>query len=183
MTKAPQREMTEAPAPKRGRPRKQGRHAFNFRIRDDLWRRLSESAAEAGRSLTEEAEFRLARDLAEDIDQMRRDIERLRQDAAKWAEAARIQAIRAAGLQILREVEGRPTRVIVDLATMLAEADGLARGLRPGFFDDKAPPPAREIGRPATAEETERALRVIEEIKQRLEAAREKQRVADAKVA
>ena len=51
--------MTDVRQFKRGRPRTPAKRAFNYRIRDDLRQRLIESAEKAGRSLTEEAEFRL----------------------------------------------------------------------------------------------------------------------------
>ena len=112
-------------------------------------------------------EHRLLRDFGWEA--TKADIDEMKARAAAWENSARIGAIRAAGLQILREISGKPTRVIIDLETLLAEADGLARGLRPGFFDK--PLPAREEPRPMTPEEAQRALEEIEKIKRMLEAA------------
>ena len=157
--------MTDVRQFKRGRPRTPAKRAFNFRIRDDLRQRLIESAEKAGRSLTEEAEFRLNRDFGWEA--TKGDIDQMKIEAAKWGEAARVKAIRAAGLTILREIDGKPTRAVVELERLLAEADGIARGLLGvGFVDDKAPPPLPT--RPMTSEEAERAL---EEIKRMLAAA------------
>jgi hypothetical protein len=160
--------MTDTRQPKRGRPRTPAKRAFNFRIRDDLRQRLIESADKAGRSLTEEAEFRLNRDFAWEAS--KGDIDQMKIEAAKWEEAARIKALRAAGLTILREIDGRPTRAVVELERLLAESDGIARGLLgTGFVDDKAPPPLPT--RPMTAEEAERALEELEKLKRWLVAA------------
>jgi TraY domain len=174
----------EQPKSRRGRPPKyagQGkRQNFNFRITEKTRERLIERVKQSGRSISEEIEFRLTRDLSWEA--TREDIEKLRQEASAQLSAARVQAIRAAGLQILREIEGRPTRVIVDLETLLAEADGLAAGLRPGFFAGESPP-APAAPRPMTAEEGERLMRELNEIKQSLKTAVEKTLAADAAAA
>jgi 16S rRNA C967 or C1407 C5-methylase (RsmB/RsmF family) len=141
---------------KRGRPAKQGRSPFNSRITNELKRRLAESAGRAHRSLTEEAEYRLARDFAEDVDEMRK-------EAAKWLSAARTQALHLAGYQLLHEVPGRPARVIVDIETLSATADGLERGLRSGFTDD-AP-------RPLTTEDAARIEKEMAALRRRVEEA------------
>ena|SRR5215471_21462554 len=160
--------MTDTGHPKRGRPRTPAKRAFNFRIRDDLRQRLTESAEKAGRSLTQEAEFRLDRDFGWEA--TKGDIDQMRARAAAWEDASRIKAIRAAGLTILREIDGRPTRAVVELERLLAEADGIARGLLgTGFVDDKAPPPLPT--RPMTPEEAQRALEELEQIKRWLQAA------------
>jgi len=165
--------MTDQPQPKRkrGRPPKYAgegkRQNFSFRITEKMRARLIESVKQSGRSISEEIEFRLNRDLEWETTKL--DINRLLAEASAACSAARVQAIRAAGLAILREIDARPTRVVVDLETLLAEADGLARGLRSGFFDK--PLPAREEPRPMTPEEAQRALEEIEKIKRMLEAA------------
>jgi hypothetical protein len=46
-------------------------------------------------------------------------------DAHAARSAARVEALRKAGYQIIREIDGTPRRVIVDLDTLLAEADGV----------------------------------------------------------
>jgi hypothetical protein len=121
----------------RGRPAKPGKTTFNFRISADLRQMLVAAAAKSGLSLTEEAELRLKRDFAWEA--AKGDIEELKRQALVWADAARVKAIREAGVQILREIDGNPKRVILDLETLLAEADGIARGLRSGF-EPEAPP-------------------------------------------
>ena len=178
--------MTEPEQPKsrRGRPPKyagQGkRQNFNFRITPKLRERLIAAVTQSGRSISEEIEFRLDRDL--NWEETKSDIHKMLAEAAAIRSAARVQALRAAALMILRETEGRPTRVIVDLETLFAEADGLAAGLRPGFFAGESPP-APEAPRPMNAEEGERLMRELEEIKQSLKTAVEKTLAADAAAA
>jgi hypothetical protein len=160
----------DQPLPKRprGRPRKYGkRQNFSFRLTDEMREVLVESAAKAGRSLSEEIEFRLNRDFGWEASKI--DLDEMKKRAAAWEDAARVKAIRAAGLQILREIEGRPTRVIVDLETLLAEADGLARGIRSGFFEGEAPPPVPQPRR-MTIDEEQRLLEEIEQLKRSIAA-------------
>ena len=151
--------MTEPEQPKsrRGRPPKYAgegkRQNFNFRITPKLRERLIAAVTQSGRSISEEIEFRLDRDL--NWEETKSDIHKMLAEAAAIRSAARVQALRAAALMILRETEGRPTRVIVDLETLFAEADGLAAGLRPGVPAGESPP-APAAPRPMTAEEGER---------------------------
>ena len=172
--------MTEQQKPTqrgRGRPPKYGkRRNFNFRLSEEVRQHLIESAARTGRSLSEELEFRVTRDIG--WESAKHDIEELKRRAGLWEDASRVKAIRAAGLTILREIEGRPTRVILDLETLLAEADGLVHGLRSGFIDEKAPPAVSEP-RPMTKEEADRVLAQIDEIKRQIEAARERMAAED----
>ena len=166
--------------PKRGRPRKPGKVVFNFRMPSDLRQRLIESAHKAGHSSTEEAELRLRRDFG--WEETKNEIEEIKQRALAWESAARIKAIRLAGLQILREVDGRPTRVIVDVESLLAEADGIARGSRSGFVDPHAPP-AVSAQLPMTKEEADRLQAQIDELKRDLAAAKERLAAEDAEAA
>ena len=116
----------DRPKRKPGRPplpdsERKGGANLTFRARAGLRERLAAEAAKSGRSMSEEIEFRLNRDL-------------------HWGqEAARIQAIRQAGLQIVRDVGGGVT-VNVNPEMLLAEADGI---LRSGFIGaedvDKSP--------------------------------------------
>ena len=164
----------------RGRPKVYGkRQNFVFRVTEETKRRLIESATQAGRSLSEEIEFRINRDFGWEATQG--DIEEMKRRALAWEDASRVKAIRAAGLQILREIEGQPTRAIVDIETLLAEADGIAHGLRSGFVDAKAPPPV-SVPRPMTKEEADRALAQIDEIRRQIEAAREQMAAEDDRV-
>lgn len=167
--------MTDAKQAKRGRPRKHGKTPFNFRMSDDLRQRLIESAEKAGRSLTEEAELRLNRDFAWEA--TKQDIDEMKRNATAWRDADHLSVLRLVGYQILRETNGRPTRVIVDLQSLLAEADGIARGLRSGFIDDNAPGPSPSAER--TADEERRLLEELEQIKRRIEEAIERTRAAD----
>lgn len=137
---------------------------LTFRLRGTLRDDLEKAADRAARSLSEEIEARLTRDFAWEAAQ--HDIGALRREAAAQVSAARVAALRAAGLMILRDAEGRPTRVVIDLETLLAEADGLARGLRSGFIPPDSPPP--EPPRPMTTEE---AQTMLAEIKRALDAA------------
>ena len=137
--------------PKRGpgRPKVYGkRQNFVFRVTEETKQRLIDSATRNGRSLSEEIEFRVNRDLGWEA--TKQDIEEIKREALVWADAGRVKAIREAGVQILREIEGTPKRVILDLETLLAEADGIARGYRAGFEPateedaaEEAPPPKK----------------------------------------
>jgi hypothetical protein len=150
--------MTDAKKASRGRPRKPGKTPFNFRMSEGLRQRLTESAEKAGLSLTEEAELRLNRDFGWEA--TKESIDEIKRDAAKLRDTEHLIALRLAGFQILRETDGRPTRVVVDLQSLLAEADGISRGLRAGFTDDNAPSPAESTA--------EAELRVLEELEQDL---------------
>jgi hypothetical protein len=174
-----------APKKRRRKPGPPARYArrptLTIRLQAAPYRAIKESAAAHGKSLSEEIEDRLTIGL--ELETARRQLEEMREnttkmhamaasvltDAAAERTAARVQAIRAAGLTILREIEGRPTRVVVDLETLLAEADGIAGGLRSDIFDEN--PPAREEIRTMTAQEAKRLMDEIELIKRRLEAA------------
>jgi hypothetical protein len=61
---------------------------------------------------------------------------------------------------ILRDIEARPTRVIIDLPTLLSESDGIMRALRSGFVDDKAPSATQEPQ--MTAEQGQQLLQELE---------------------
>jgi predicted DNA-binding protein len=167
---------------KRGPPARYGRRpTLTIRLQEPNYEVIKAGAAEHGKSLSEEIEDRL--ETVEDLETARRQLEdmraattkmhslaaRLLREAAAERSAARVQTVRMAALMLLREIEGRPTRVIVDLETLLREADGVARAF--GFFDPKNPPPDPEPVRPMTAEEVQRLLDEIEEIKRWLQAA------------
>ena len=148
----------------------------------ELRRRLIESAEKAGHSLTEEAEFRLNRDFGWEA--TKQDIDEMKRNAAAWRDADLLNVLRLVGYQILRETDGRPSRVIVDLQSLLAEADGMARGLRPGFIDDNAPASSPSATR--TPEENRRfqeaftrSMEEYEQIKRGNEEAVERTRAAD----
>jgi hypothetical protein len=168
----------QPPKRPRGRPPKyagQGkRQNFSFRITEKMRERLIQSVKESGRSLSEEIEFRLDRDL--NWEDTKGDINKMLAEATAIRSAARVQALRAAALIILRETEGRPTRVIVDLETLFAEADGIARAMGAGFVAGESPPvPAAP--RPMTDEEAQRTLA---EIKRTIDEAVARTRAADA---
>lgn len=150
--------MTDAKKASRGRPRKPGKTPFNFRMSEGLRQRLAESAEKAGLSLTEEAELRLNRDFAWEAG--KQDIEEMKRDSAKLRDTEHLIALRLAGFLILRETDGRASRVVVDLQSLLAEADGISRGLRSGFTDGGALSPAESAA--------EAELRVLEELEQDL---------------
>jgi hypothetical protein len=153
---------------KRGRPSKDKRGTFTFRVSAKLREKLEAAAASNRRSVSEEIEYYLGRYL---------DIEEAHRQAVAWANTSRASAIRAAGLQILREVDGRPTRVIVDLETLLAEADGIARGLRDGFIDDNAPAVSRPHA--MTQEEWDQGTAKLAEIKREIDEAQARTLAAD----
>jgi len=70
--------------------------------------------------------------------------------------------------------------VIVDLETLLAEADGIARGLRGGFADEKAPPVPPRAEPRRTAEEERELLRTLEDVRRKLDEAVARTLAADA---
>src|SRR3954468_1342001 len=99
-------------------PAARKRNNLTFRTRDDLRERLEQAAARSGRSVSEEIEYRLLRDFGWEA--AKGDIDAMRAEAAASLSAARVQMIRLAALQVLREITGRPTRVVIDLETLLA---------------------------------------------------------------
>jgi|SRR5262245_10426327 hypothetical protein len=171
--------MTDQALPKRGRGRPpkyagQGkRQNFTFRITPALRQRLIATVQVSGRSLSEEIEFRLYQALSDDFDERRDEARQMYADARRAVSEAnaivdtnRVQALRLAGFQLLRDIEGRPTRVIVDATILDAEADGI---LCSGFTTRDAP--GRTESRPMTAEEGERLANEIKQLRARLEAA------------
>src|SRR5262245_41260061 len=155
----------EQPSPKRGRgrPRVYGkRQNFNFRITKEMRERLIQSAIKHGSSLAEQIEFRFTSHFSREA--TKNDIMKMHAEAADARSAARIQAIREAGFQILREVEGSPSRVIVSIEMLLGEADGIQRS---GFV--KKEPPTDEKPPQWSREEIEAKL---EEVRRMLEMVR-----------
>jgi hypothetical protein len=150
--------------PKRGRPRKYGKRlSFNFRYTVEMRKKLLDSAAKNGRSLSEEVEYRVMLGFTteanqDDIARQFREATEMRAKAAARLSADEIQAVRLAALMILRE-SGRARRVIIDYDALLAEGDGLLRGLRGGFTADEAPVPTPPT---LTAAEAERVNKEIE---------------------
>jgi hypothetical protein len=137
-------------------PAVQRRNNLTFRTRDDLRAALEAAAAKTHRSVSEEIEQRLRHSLASEDD-----IERLRDETRKAQSAAYVQALRLAGFAILRDIEARPTRVTIDVGMLHAEADGL---LRSGFTAQQDQP-SRQESRPRTAEEDERLLQEVEQLR------------------
>ena len=163
---------------KPGPPARYGyRPTLTIRLQEPLYRTIKKSAAEHGKSISEEIEDRLG--TIADLETARAEVTKMLAEAKAILDADRVQALRVAGLVILREIEGRPTRVIVDLETLFAEAGGVARAMRSGFFPGESPP-ALEAPRPMTAEEVARAT---EEIKRTIDEAVARTRDADAAAA
>jgi predicted transcriptional regulator len=151
--------MTMTPNEKqpRGRPRLYGpRPSFTFRIQREVKERLAKAAERDRRSLSEQAE--LAINVYFQFEETRAFLEQAKIEAQAQISAAAVNALRLAGLMILRE-SGRARRVIVDFDALMAEANGLLHGLRGGFFDDEAPAPAPAT---LTAAEVERREKEIE---------------------
>src|SRR4051812_2127946 len=74
----------------RGRPKVYGkRQNFSFRVTEETRQRLIESATRAGRSLSEEIEFRLGRDFGWEATQ--NDIEEIKRRAVAWEDASRVK--------------------------------------------------------------------------------------------
>jgi coenzyme F420-reducing hydrogenase delta subunit len=118
--------------PKQG-PEGEGRRVpVMTRVTKEMRQELEEAAAASGRSLAQEVETRLEKLFA--MERALIDAQRLHAEAAAARDAARIQAIRQAGFQIVREVGGGAT-VNVSAELLLAEADGI---LRSGFNSQEA---------------------------------------------
>ncbi len=113
--------------PRLAAPREGQRIPLMTRTTKDLRDRLEEAATASGRSLGQEVEYRLTRAL--EIDGMHAETKALRDAAASARDAARIQAIRDAGFQLVREAGGISVNVSPDM--LHAEADGR---LRSGFI-------------------------------------------------
>jgi len=148
-----------------GRPRLYGKRTnFTFRIHDEVKQRLAATAAKAGKSLSEQAEYAI--NVYLELENTRASLDQAKVEAQAQVSAARVTALRLAGLLILRETDGRPRRVVVDLESLLAEADGLLHGLRSGFVGDEAPPSDSK----RTDKEERRLLDEIEELRRRVAA-------------
>jgi hypothetical protein len=168
----------QIPKKRRGRPPKFGpRRNFNFRLSEQLHERLIDCAEDAGRSLSEELEMRITRDFA--WEDSKGDIDRMRAEMAALHKEANVEVMRLAALQILREIEGKPRRVIIDFETLLAARDGIARGLKSGFVDPDAPPQPPHQPLALTAEEERRLLEELAESRRMIDEAVERTRAAD----
>jgi hypothetical protein len=149
-----------------GRPPKAAERrtdTITFRVRGSLGDQLRKTAAKSERSLSDEIEDRLEQSFAleakkDDRDKMHAEAKATLAEAKAALDAARIQGIRKAGAQIVREAGGKVT-VNVSPELLLAEADGI---LRSGFVAsedvDKSP---LEIVSEKTAE---RAVERIESL-------------------
>ena len=112
-------------------PAERKRNNLTFRARDQLKAALETAAAASERSVSEEIEFRLNRDFSWEAGKQR--IEQMIAETKAQLDASRIQAIRQAGFQIVRDGGGNVT-VNVSPELLLAEADGI---LRSGFVADE----------------------------------------------
>jgi hypothetical protein len=134
--------MAEAGKRKRGRPRKHapGRRNLTVRVTKSAYQELSKAAGKAGRSVSEEIEFRVHEWT---------EAQNMRAEAKVQLDANRIQAIRKAGFQIVRDAEkartisldsgsyaltGGNVTVNVSPELLLAEAEGI---LRSGFVAEE----------------------------------------------
>src|SRR5262245_38369426 len=96
----------EKPKRSRGRPRRYApgkRPTLTFRVQEEMHQDIAAAAEASGKSISEEIEYRLTSWAA--WQRTKGDIDRLLAEAKAQYDAARAQAIRAAGLQVLREVE------------------------------------------------------------------------------
>jgi hypothetical protein len=127
-------------------------HNFTFRGRPDLRGALAAKAEHNQRSLSEEIEHRLYRDLER---------EKIDQDIKKMHTAAFVMAVRQAGFQIVRDAGGNVT-INISPEMLLAEADGL---LRSGFVA------AENVDKSPTEIMTERVAKAAaEQVAERVEA-------------
>jgi hypothetical protein len=163
---------------KRGRPPKYAgegvRQNFSFRITPKVRERLIAVVKQSGRSISEEIEFRLNRDL--NWEDSKGDINQMLAEAAAARSAARVLGLRAAGFLIVREIGGRPSRVIFDIEKMLAEGDAIVSAFGPS----EQPLPDTKTVRPWTTEEERRVSQELENILGTLAAKIVRTHVADA---
>jgi hypothetical protein len=119
---------------RRGRPRRYApgkRPTLTFRVQEDMHRDLAKTAKAKGYSISEEIEHRLtewaqAGNIREQAEDMREEAKTALIAASTQLDVARIQAIRKAGCQILRDAGGNVT-VNVSPELLLAEAEGVLR--------------------------------------------------------
>lgn len=120
--------MSDQPKRRRGgqpKPASQRkRNNLTFRVRDQLRADLVAAAADSGRSVSQEIEFRLGRDFAWQAG--KQSIDQLVAEAKANLDASRIQAIRKAGFQIVREAGGAVTVNISPAALLGEAASGIA---------------------------------------------------------
>ena len=112
---------------RRGRPRRYApgkRPTLTFRVQEDMHRDLAKTAKAKGYSISEEIEHRLT-EWAQSKN-MREDAKTFMIAAATQLDVRRIQAIRMAGGQIVREAGGNVT-VSVSPALLMTEAEGILR--------------------------------------------------------
>ena len=105
---------------RRGRPRRYGpgkRPTLTFRVQEDMHRDLAKTAKAKGCSISEEIEHRLT-EWAQSKNML--------EEAKTQLDVRRIQAIRMAGGQIVREAGGNVT-VNVSPALLMTEAEGFLR--------------------------------------------------------
>lgn len=120
--------------PKRVVPEGEGqRIPVMTRVTKDMREKLEKAASDSGRSLGQEVEFRLGRDF--NWEASKEDFDKINRQKKAELSAARIQAIRDAGFQIVRETDGNMT-VNVSLDMLHAEADGV---MRSGFVGSSDP--------------------------------------------
>jgi hypothetical protein len=93
------------------------------RIPEKLRKRIEREAAKSDRSMNAEMNARLERSF--DAEDVIKDARRLYAEASAAKDAARVQAIRQAGFNIVREHGNVTVNVSADL--LLAEADGISR--------------------------------------------------------
>ena len=119
---------------RRGRPRRYApgkRPTLTFRVQEDMHRDLAKTAKAKGYSISEEIEHRLtewaqAGNIREQAEDMREEAKTALIAASTQLDVARIQAIRKAGCQILRDAGGNVT-VNVSPELLLAEAEAIRR--------------------------------------------------------
>src|SRR4051812_35020269 len=101
--------------PKRVVPEGEGqRIPVMTRVTKEMRAKLEKAASDSGRSLGQEVEFRLNRDLAWEA--TKQNIDEMREEAKAARDAARIQAIRDAGLQLVHEVpDGMTVNVSLEM--------------------------------------------------------------------
>ena len=124
---------------KPGPPAKYGRRpTLTIRVPMPVYRELRATAAAAGKSISETIEQRLS--AWSELEALRADARRMVAEAKAAVDVARIQAIRQAGFQIVREAGGGAVTVNVSTELLLTKSYGI---LRSGFVApdavDKSP--------------------------------------------
>jgi len=131
---------------RRGRPRRYApgkRPTLTFRVQEDMHRDLAKTAKAKGYSISEEIEHRLT-EWAQS--------KNMREEASTQLDVRRIQAIRMAGGQIVREAGGNVT-VSVSPALLMTEAEAIRAAMQSAGYGTTPAAAPEDMGSGFVAEE------------------------------